>query len=62
MWSDLSVTRAIFVSGQELQVTIELADALYQLCVQVDAAGSLWTDASCTNQRDNTDKSLKFRK
>lgn len=62
MWSDPSVTRAIFVSGQELQVTIELADALYQLCVQVDAARSLWTDASCTNQRDNIDKSHQVQK
>lgn len=53
VWGDPGDTRPITIHGHEVQVTKNLAEALYQL--RSDQTGPLWVDALCINQ-DNEDE------
>ena len=53
VWGDPDDTRPITIHGHEVQVTKNLAEALYQL--RSDQTGPLWVDALCINQ-DNEDE------
>ena len=58
-WGDATITTNIFVNEIEIQVTVNLADALQHL--RKLGVGRLWVDALCINQTDRKEKSLQIR-
>ena len=58
-WGDATITTDIFVNGIEIQVTVNLADALQHL--RKLGVGRLWVDALCINQTDKQEKGLQIR-
>lgn len=53
-WGTLAGKRTIILDEKELQITVNLDDALRQLG---NSYGMLWVDAICINQADNPEKS-----
>lgn len=61
VWGDPEDTRPIRVNNWDVQVTLNLVDALHQL--QDDGRVQyLWVDALCINQRDDQEKSKQVQK
>ena len=58
-WGDATITTDIFVNGIEIQVTVNLADALQHL--RKLGVDRLWVDALCINQTDKQEKGLQIR-
>ena len=58
-WGDATITTDIFVNAIEIQVTVNLADALQHL--RKLGVGRLWVDALCINQTDKQEKGLQIR-
>ena len=58
-WGDATITTAIFVNEIEIQVTVNLADALQHL--RKLGVRLLWVDALCINQSDKQEKGLQIR-
>ena len=58
-WGDATITTDILVNGIEIQVTVNLADALQHL--RKLGVGRLWVDALCINQTDKQEKGLQIR-
>ena len=58
-WGDPTATTKIFVNDTEIDVTINLADALYHL--RKLGIGKVWADALCINQNDKQEKGLQIR-
>ena len=58
-WGDETVTTDIFVNEIEIQVTVNLADALQRL--RKLGVCRLWVDALCINQSDKQEKGLQIR-
>jgi hypothetical protein len=59
VWGSPTITKAVYVDGHEVQVTVNLANALYQL--RQDGIRYVWADALCINQHDNVEKSDHVR-
>lgn len=58
-WGDPTATTKIFVNDIEIDVTINLADALYHL--RKLGISKVWADALCINQKDKQEKGLQIR-
>lgn len=54
-WGDVSETTTVFLDNQEVQVTVNLADALEKY-EHKDRVLTLWVDAICINQADDLEK------
>jgi hypothetical protein len=54
VWGDPDITRSVVVNDVEVEVTINLADALSQL--QKNNVRMLWADALCIDQKNNEEK------
>ncbi|KAF2248365.1 HET-domain-containing protein, partial [Trematosphaeria pertusa] len=57
VWGGWENPHTIVLDRRTFQVTRNLGEALHQLCQHEESAGSLWIDAICINQEDNTEKS-----
>lgn len=55
-WGDPEITRPIFVDGIEVQVTTNLEAALWHIR-SAESVLTMWVDALCINQADNSEKS-----
>ncbi|ETS78848.1 hypothetical protein PFICI_08701 [Pestalotiopsis fici W106-1] len=56
-WGDANVTVPIIVDGKNIEVTVNLRDALLQL--RIIGVKQIWADAVCINQKDAQEKSLQ---
>jgi hypothetical protein len=56
VWGDPSITKAIEVDGEEMQITTNLFDFLHHIRGSEDIV-VLWADAICINQNDMEEKS-----
>lgn len=58
-WGDPKITAPIIVNGAQIQVTVNLRNALLQL--KARGTTSVWIDALCINQTDVQERSLQVR-
>lgn len=60
-WGDPTKTKAILVDGAVVQVTSNLEEFLrYRRRDLDDKIGTLWIDALCINQKDNSEKNTQL--
>ena len=60
VWGDPNDTKPIIVNCKEVQITINLKDALCQL--QKDSVRTLWADALCIDQANDDEKAQQVKK
>jgi hypothetical protein len=60
VWGDDHDRRPIQLNGVNTTITANLEKALKQLRAEKKAT-KIWVDAICINQRDNTEKAIRFR-
>lgn len=60
VWGNPNDTRTMIVDGHEVQITTNLADALYQL--RRHRFRTIWADALCINQRNEKEKGHQVQK
>lgn len=58
-WGDLSQQSAIWIDGIEVNVGVNLSDALFRL--RSFGVKLVWADAFCINQSDSQEKSFQLR-
>ncbi|KAF1911821.1 heterokaryon incompatibility protein-domain-containing protein [Ampelomyces quisqualis] len=60
VWGDPSITKTITCNGHDMEVTVNLANALQRLRGQVQGSSRLvWVDALCINQSSVSEKNVQ---